>query len=112
MNQCEIDELRQKKQKVMAEREKLLSKHQEQQEGQGASKSESLREEIAKLENKILSLQDVRQNLMNKQMAELDLIDFGAQSNLQYLAPGSNFGQQLAELSTNIENMKSDTLNL
>ena len=66
MNQCEIDELRQKKQKVMAEREKLLSKHQEQQEGQGASKSESLREEIAKLENKILSLQDVRQNLMNK----------------------------------------------
>ena len=49
---------------------------------------------------------------MNKQMAELDLIDFGAQSNLQYLATGSNFGQQLAELSTNIENMKSDTLNL
>ena len=62
----------------MSERESLLNKREEQMRGDGVPKTDQLRDEISALENKILSLQDVRQNLMNKQMAELDLVDFGS----------------------------------
>jgi hypothetical protein len=83
-------------------------------------------DEISDLENKIMSLQQVRQELMNKQLVELEsfgnmggqqttsLLGAGQQrSLLDYFGAGGlgaqNFKQQLAEISTNIENMKQDT---
>ena len=93
----------------MAQREALLVKREENAEAQPTG--EALRDEISALENRIQSLQDFRQNLMNKQMAELDLVNFGDKS-LYFGGSNSNFGQQLAEISTNIECMKTDTLNL
>tara|TARA_B110000285_G_C15047587_1_gene575179 strand:+ start:343 stop:732 length:390 start_codon:yes stop_codon:yes gene_type:complete len=83
-------------------------------------------DEIGDLENKIMSLQQVRQELMNKQLVELEsfgnmggqqttsLLGAGQQrSLLDYFGAGGlgaqNFKQQLAEISTNIENMKQDT---
>ena len=73
-----------------------------------------------------MSLQQVRQELMNKQLVELEsfgnmggqqttsLLGAGQQrSLLDYFGAGGlgaqNFKQQLAEISTNIENMKQDT---
>jgi prefoldin subunit 5 len=58
----------------MAERESMLGKREEflrqqnlQDDGTGAtSKAEKLKDEIGSLENKIMSLQQVRQELMNK----------------------------------------------
>jgi hypothetical protein len=50
----------------MAEREVLLNKREEQMRGEGQPKTDKMREEINGIENQILSLQDLRQNLMNK----------------------------------------------
>ena len=76
-----------------------------------------------------MSLQQVRQELMNKQLTELENFGnmggqqttslFGAgqqRSLLDYFSAGGlgpqNFKQQLAEISANIDNMKQDTSNL
>ena len=93
---------------------------------QSKSKVEGLRDDVSGLENKIMSLQQVRQELMNKQMAELDhfgnlggqqtgsIFGAGQQRSLLDYFGASGMGvqglqQQLAEISVNIENMKKDT---
>jgi hypothetical protein len=70
----------------MAEREAILAKREEFLKEQNLktdsiSKTEELKMEIGALENKILSLQQVRQDLMNKQLAELE--NFGNMGNQQ-----------------------------
>lgn len=134
MNQAELEQIWEEKKVLMAERESLLAKREEflrvqnlKEDDAGAkSATERLKDEISGLENKIMSLQQVRQELMNKQLVELESFGnmggqqttslFGAgqqRSLLDYFGAGGlgaqNFKQQLAEISANIENMKKDT---
>lgn len=80
VNQAELEQIWEEKKVLMAERESLLAKREEflrvqnlKEDDAGAkSATERLKDEISELENKIMSLQQVRQELMNKQLVELE----------------------------------------
>jgi len=97
--------------------------------GAGESKAGELREEIAKIEHQITGLQQVRQEIMNQQMTELESFgNLGGQQSTTLLGSGQQrslldyFGaggmgaqglkQQLAEVSANIATMKTETAEL
>lgn len=130
LNLREIEEQRGVKRGLMAERERLLVQREEFLKEQNLAEAEGskagrIREEIGKLERQVLGLQQVRQEIMNKQMAELEGFgNLGGQQSTTLLGPGQQrslldyFGaggmgaeglqQQLAEVSANIDTMRKD----
>jgi hypothetical protein len=137
LNQAEIESLRDEKRGLLNERDAILTKREEFLRDESLkgtadvalSSIERVKGEINALENKIMSLQQVREDLMRKQLAELEafgvmggqqtnsmLNSGGQRSLLEYFGAlgmqTQGFDQQLAEISTNIENIKMDTSNL
>lgn len=131
LNMQEIEEHRKLKRGLMAEREELVIRREEylrqgNMAGAENSKVELLRDGIAKIEHKIHGLQQVRQEIMNKQMAELESFgNLGGQQSTSLLGRGQqrslldfygagaigaqSLAQQLAEVSASIQQANEQT---
>lgn len=97
MNQAELEQIWQQKKVLMAEREGLLAEREEflrvqnleEDDADAKSTAERLKDDISDLENKIMSLQQVRQELMNKQLVELESFgNMGGQQTTSLLGAG------------------------
>ena len=96
LNLEEIEVQNNFKRQIMAEREKLLIQREEFLKRQSAdeegdkSKIDQVKEEISKIEYKIMGLQQVRQDIMQKQMVELESFgNMGQQQSTTLLGTGT-----------------------